>query len=174
MWTEDFTKGPVFVSKYHPAYLTDCLWSARCGLFFIARTDGWINAYDLCYKTNESTFSYKVCDSALTSICMNPKGDKLIIGDEEGKVYQIKLSRSFYSQHDLENKKDYLNKLLERELAREKFIDSLSKKKIVVKDETNKQAKQDQLIKDKVKRIDEEYTSFLNTMLDNNVVKEKM
>jgi len=153
------------VSKYHPAYLTDCIWSTRCGLFFITRTDGWINAYDLCYKTNESTFAYKVCDSALTSICLNTKGDKLIVGDEEGKVYQIKLSKSFYSQHDVENKKDYLAKPFEREVLREKFIDTLGKKKVLLKDDATKIAKQEQVIKDKVKKIDEEYSNFITTLM---------
>ena len=49
------------ISKYHPAYLTDCIWSpVRCGIYFTARSDGWVNVYDLCYKTNDIAFSYKV------------------------------------------------------------------------------------------------------------------
>jgi dynein intermediate chain 2 len=158
------------ISKYHPAYLTDCLWSSRCGLYFISRTDGWINAYDLCYKINESTFTYKVCDSALTSICITTKGDKLIIGDEEGKIYLLKLSKSFYSQADIENKKEYINKLFERELAREKYIESLGKKKGPVKDDSAKIAKQEQMIKERIKKIDEEYTNFLTGMLNKSSI----
>jgi hypothetical protein len=161
------------ISKYHPAYLTDCLWSTRCGLFFISRTDGWINAYDLCYKINESTFSYKVCDSALTSMCINTKGDKLIIGDEEGKIYLLKLSKSFYSQQDLEFKKDYITKLFDRELFREKYIESLGKKKAPAKDDSTKLTKQEQMIKERVRKIDEEYTSFLNALYNKEPVKEE-
>jgi len=163
------------ISKYHPAYLTDCLWSSRSGLYFISRTDGWINAYDLCYKTNESTFSYKVCDSALTSMCINSiKGDKLIIGDEDGKVYVLKLSKSFYSKHDDEMKKEYINKLFERELTREKYIDAQNKKKGgQVKDETSKITKQEQIIKDKIRRIDEEYSNFLSGMLNKSFVQKE-
>jgi hypothetical protein len=174
MWSEDYQRGPIMVSKYHPAYLTDCLWSARCGLYFVARTDGWINAYDMCYKINESTFAYKVCDSALTSICLTSKGDKLIVGDEEGKIYLLKLSRSFYSQHDLENKKDYMNKMFDRELLREKYIESLGKKKVPTKDDpTLKLAKSEQTGKDRVKKIDEEYSNFLTGMFEkSNMVRE--
>lgn len=161
------------ISKYHPSYLTDCIWSARCGLFFISRSDGWINAYDLCYKINEPAFAYKVCDSPITSLSINVKGDKLVVGDEEGKVYLIKLSKSFYSQHDVENKKDYINKLFERELAREKNIEnSLKRKGVPGKDDTAKILRQEQLVKERIRRIDESYATMVGGILDKPILKE--
>jgi len=101
---------------------------------------------------------------------INTKGDKLIVGDEEGKVYLLKLSKSFYSQVDLENKKEYINKLLERELAREKYIESLGKKKGPVKDDTAKITKQEQIIKERIRKIDEEYSSFLTGMFNKSTI----
>lgn len=158
------------VSKFHPAYVTDCLWSVRVGLYFIARADGWINAYDLCYKINEFAFSYKVCDSAIISISLNNKGDKLVVGDEEGKVYLIKLSKSFYSQHDHENKKNYINLLFEREYQREKDLNK--KKPVIVKDESAKLIKQEQVIKEKIRNINENYAVMLDSILQVKTGKE--
>lgn len=152
------------ISKYHPSYLTDGLWSpVRPGLFFISRADGWINAYDICYKINDSAFSYKVCDFPLTSISINAKGDKLIVGDEDGKVSLIKLSKSFYVVSDIENKREFINKMFEREASREKMIDGILKKKVQVgKEDTAQQAKKEQLIKEKIRSIEEEYIPFVN------------
>ena len=65
-------------------------------MFLISRSDGWINGYDLCYKLNETSFSYKVTDCSLTTMALSNKGDKLLVGDEEGKVSLVKLSQSFY------------------------------------------------------------------------------
>lgn len=162
------------ISKYHPSYLTDCLWSIpRAGLFFVSRTDGWINAYDLCYKINESAFSYKVSESSLTTICLNMKGDKLMVGDEEGKVSLIKLSKSFYSQHDNENKKDFINKLFDREANREKSLELMLKKKgMPVKEDLQKLTKQEQTIKDKIKKIENDYIPFVNKMFQKSVYNE--
>jgi len=108
-------------------------------------------------------------------MCINSiKGDKLIIGDEDGKVYVLKLSKSFYSKHDDEMKKEYINKLFERELTREKYIDAQNKKKGgQVKDETSKITKQEQIIKDKIRRIDEEYSNFLSGMLNKSFVQKE-
>lgn len=59
IWTEDL-KTPILISKYFPAYLNDCLWTPRIGMFLICRSDGWINGYDLCYKLNETTLVTKL------------------------------------------------------------------------------------------------------------------
>jgi dynein intermediate chain 2 len=115
-------------------------------------------AYDICYKINEPAFSYKVCNSNLNCIALNAKGNRLLVGDEEGKVHLIKLSESFYSQYDIENKKEFISKFLERENARERALDV---KKKPVKDDHNKMNKQEQLIKEKINKIEQEYYPYL-------------
>lgn len=164
------------ISKFHPAYLTDCLWTSRIGMFFISRTDGWLNAYDLCYKTNEYSFSYKVCDSSITSMSLNIKGDRLVVGDEEGKIYLLKLSKSFYVSNDkteIESKKNSLLKLLEREVTREKAVETILKKKgNLPKDDSQKQAKLDELIRTKIKKIEEEYFKTVGDILQNQGLRE--
>jgi dynein intermediate chain 2 len=163
IWPDD-GKIPVMITKYHPAYLTDCQWNApRVGLFFVSRSDGWINAYDLCYKINDPAFAYKVSDTGLTSIAVNLKGDRLLVGDEEGKVSLVKLSKSFYSQDNTEYKKDFINKLFDRESAREKMVENIVKKKLNPgKDDQTKQLKMEQMVKERIRRIEEEYLPFVN------------
>jgi dynein intermediate chain 2 len=116
-------------------------------------------AYDICYKINEPAFSYKVCNSNIISIALNSKGNKLLVGDEEGRVHLIKLSESFYSQYDIENKKEFISKLLERENARERALDV---KKKPIKEDLNKHSKQEQLIKEKINKIEQEYYPYLS------------
>ena len=173
IWTED-SKIPVVISKYHPAYLTDCVWSPiRAGIFFISRSDGWLCIYDLCYKINEPAFSLKVSESALTSISVNNLGDKLIIGDESGKVYLLELSESFKSKHDDENKKNFINNLFDREALREKSIEVILKKKqIPLKDDSAKILKQENLIKEKIRKIEENYLPFVNELMCQSEIRK--
>ena len=167
IWSEDY-KAPLYISKYHPSYLTDVVWaSGRAGIFFISRSDGWLNAYDVCYKTNEYAFSYKIGDVALTSIAINNKGDKLIVGDDVGKVSLLKLSKSFYDESDNKNKKLFIDGLIDRESKREKDIDILLKKKNVqIKDDSVKIAKQEKAIRDKLHNIEISYIPFANEILN--------
>lgn len=132
----------------------------------MSRSDGWLLIYDLCYKINEPAFSLKISEAALTSIAINNSGDRLIIGDEAGKVYLLELSDSFKSKHDDENKKNFINSLFDREALREKSIEVvLKKKQIPVKDDSAKLIKQEQMIKDKIKKIEENYLPFVNELL---------
>ena len=160
IWTEDL-RTPILISKYFPAYLNDCLWTPRIGMFLICRSDGWINGYDLCYKLNETTFSYKVTDSSLTTMSLSAKGDKLLVGDEEGKVSLIKLSKSFYDTNnkaEVDNKKNMLNKLFEREQTKEKMLTTV--KKVPPPKEGMKPEKIEQIKQQKIKEIEEKYQEY--------------
>jgi hypothetical protein len=158
------------ISKYHPAYLTDGLWGKRPGIMFLSRTDGFVVAYDICYKLNETVFSGKVTDYPITSIAINKEGDKLFVADEEGKVSMLKLSKSFYEQTQLQKttSQAFLNTMFEREVNKEKSIEILierKKKKGVPKDDAAKQAKQEQQLKERLKQIEMDYMSFVNTRI---------
>lgn len=58
---------------------------------------------------------------------INKDGDKILIGDEDGKVSLVKLSKSFYSisSNSVKAKQAFLNSFLEREVNKEKAIDAL-------------------------------------------------
>ncbi len=108
----------------------------------------------------------KVSEVALTSIAINNNGDRIIIGDEAGRVYLIELSESFKSKHDDENKKNFINSLFEREAAREKSIENLLKRRLnPIKDESAKLLKQEQSIKEKIKKIEQKYLNFVNELM---------
>ena len=108
----------------------------------------------------------KISESSLTSIAINNNADRLIIGDESGRVYLIELSDSFKSKHDDEKKKDFLNNYLEREALREKSIEVLLKRKqIPVKDDSARLLKEEKNIKEKIKKIEERYLPFVNELL---------
>ena len=168
LWPED-GKSPIYISHYHPAYLTDCLWTPRIGMFLISRSDGWINGYDLCYKLNEPSFSYKVTDSSLTSMTLSLKGDKLLVGDEDGKVSLVKLSQSFYvsnSKEETDAKKNALNKYFEKEQTKEKLFSQVKKappkKEVVIN--VDKQQKELDL---RVKEITEQYQNHIKSLSEN-------
>jgi hypothetical protein len=156
------------ISKYHPAYLTDGLWGKRPGIMFLSRTDGFVVAYDICYKLNETIFSSKVTDFPITSMVLSKEGDKLFVADEEGKVSMLKLSKSFYEQTQLQKttNQGFLNTMFEREVNKEKSIEILierKKKKGAVKDDTAKLAKQEQQMKERLKQIEMDYMSFVSS-----------
>lgn len=176
IWSDDY-RLPIYVSKYHTAYLADCCWVPnRTAIYFIIRTDGWILAYDILFKTQDSIFSQKICEQPLTSMSINNKGDKIIIGAEDGSVSLLKLSKSFYTPENYENKKaneiNNLNFMLEREVQREKGIEQILKKKnMPPKDESQKLLKSEQEIQKKIALIDQTYIPFVNEILHKGIVK---
>ena len=89
---------------------------------------------------------------------LSAKGDKLLVGDEEGKVSLIKLSKSFYdtsNKAEVDNKKNILNKLFEREQTKEKMLTTV--KKIPPPKEGMKPEKIEQIKQQKIKEIEEKY-----------------
>lgn len=178
IWSDDF-KSPIYCSKYHSAYITDCFWVPnRTAIFFVSRSDGYIYAYDILFKTQEPVFNQKISETALTSMTINIKGDKIIIGNEEGTVFLIKLSKSFYSAEQQEMKKNLevnnLNLMMEREVLREKGIEQILKRKgAAPKDESQAISLLDKRIKSRLESIEETYLPFLNEILQKNVISQQ-
>jgi hypothetical protein len=84
-----------------------------------------------------------------------------LVGDEEGKVSLIKLSKSFYDTNnktEVDNKKNMLNKLFEREQTKEKML--TAGKKIPPPKEGMKPEKIEQIRKQKIKEIEEKYQEY--------------
>jgi Na+/phosphate symporter len=136
-------------------------------MFLICRSDGYIDGYDLCYKLNDTNFSYKVTDLSLTTMSLNVKGDKLLVGDEDGKVYLIKLSKSFYdcsNKTEVDNKKNMLNKLFEREQTKEKMLTTT--KKMIQKNEGTNLEKLEKIKQEKIKEIDDLYKKYTKEFRD--------
>ncbi len=98
---------------------------------------------------------------------LNVKGDKLLVGDEDGKVYLIKLSKSFYdcsNKAEVDNKKNMLNKLFEREQTKEKMLTTT--KKMIQKNEGVNHEKLEKIKNEKIKEINTLYMEYTKEFRD--------
>ena len=96
---------------------------------------------------------------------LSSKGDKLLVGDEDGIVSLLKLSKSFYVMVDKEEvdmKKNNLNKLFEREQTKEKVL--TTQKKMAPPKENVNLEKQKAAEDAKIKEIEESYMHFVEEL----------
>ena len=125
IWSEDI-KSPIITSQYHNSYLTSGCWSpTRAGVFYVTRSDGVLDVWDISHNQNEVAYSHKVSDTALTSISVEGNtqgGGKLVaIGDANGTVSLLEVCDSLaQAQH---NEKASVNAIFERETKREKNLE---------------------------------------------------
>ena len=125
IWSEDI-KSPIITSQYHSSYLTSGCWSpTRAGVFYVTRSDGVVDVWDISHNQNEVAYSHKVSDASLTSISIEgntQSGGKLVaIGDANGIVSLLEVCDSLAQpQH---NEKAAVNAIFERETKREKNLE---------------------------------------------------
>ena len=176
VWFDDL-KIPLITTKYNDVLLTDGSWSSsKPGLFFLTRSDGWLDAWDYYYRQNEPAFSQKISDNYLTTLCIkpltnpqNPNESNLIaVGDSEGIVNMMELSDSLccYTTNSQKVEKDALFSLLEREYKREKNLETNRKvqdnKKVAVKKEAkDKEGSKEDQIKTKVNAFEKTFFTFI-------------
>lgn len=91
-------------------------------MFFISRTDGVLDAWDLLQQHDEPVLSIKVCDEPL--LCMRPHegGRLLTAGSENGATFLIEVSDNMATS--LKNDKPLLTAMFERENKREKILEA--------------------------------------------------
>jgi hypothetical protein len=105
-------------------------------------------------------------------MALNGKGNKLIVGDEEGKISLLKLSKSFFvldgGEDENKAKKEFIGKMFEREVTREKGIEQIlkAKTKVVMGVDTKNIAKQEQMTRDRIRKIEEKYIPFVNSLME--------
>jgi len=125
VWTEDL-KTPIITTRYHNSYLTGGCWSpTRAGVFYVARSDGVVDVWDITHSQNEVAYSHKVSDAALSSISIEGNtqgGGKLVaVGDVNGTVSMLEVCDSLAVQQM--NEKSNVNAIFERETKREKNLE---------------------------------------------------
>lgn len=126
LWLEDF-RIPIMQTTYQAAMLRAAGWSpARPGVFFACRSDGLIDFYDYFARTNEVAFSHKVSDYALTCGVISGNSRLCAVGDEIGNIHVLKLSGSL-AVPPSSAEKTLVGAMLDRELRREKNIETLRK-----------------------------------------------
>jgi dynein intermediate chain 2 len=125
VWTEDL-KTPIITTRYHTSYLTGGCWSpTRAGVFYVARSDGVVDVWDITHSQNEVAYSHKVSDAALSSISIEGNtqgGGKLVaVGDVNGTVSMLEVCDSLAVPQM--NEKSNVNAIFERETKREKNLE---------------------------------------------------
>lgn len=98
VWTEDL-KTPIITTRYHNNYLTGGCWSpTRAGVFYVTRSDGVLDVWDISHNQNEVAYSHKVSDTSLSCISIEGNtqgGGKLVaVGDANGTVSMLEVCDS--------------------------------------------------------------------------------
>jgi len=146
IWSEELQSHPIMSTRYHNAYLTDGCWSPlRPGLFFLTRTDGFLDVWDFYYRQNEVAYSQKVSDSMLTSISIC--GSMAAIGDADGTVSMTSLSRNLWDPSLQPKEKEIMGQIFDRETRREKLIytNAIQAKKAALKPQTKQEVDENKI-----------------------------
>ena len=164
IWAEDL-KVPLITTRYHDAYLTDGCWSStRPGIFFLTRSDGWIDIWDYYYRQNEVCYSQKISDYSLTCMAVKPKTSDILIGDASGSITLLQLCKSLWEPQPKGIEENALKSMFEREYNREKTLvqqrKTLENKKEKEK-EKPKEAKQGEkkktFVESKIKELEADF-----------------
>jgi dynein intermediate chain 2 len=166
MWADDL-KVPLITTRYHDAYLTDGCWSStRPGIFFLTRSDGWIDIWDYYYRQNEICFSQKISDYSLTCMAVKPKTSDILIGDASGSVTLLQLCKSLWEPQPKGVEEGALKIMFEREGSREKTL--LQQKKMLetrrakeLKKEVKKEVKKKNVAEEKIKELEADFFDTL-------------
>lgn len=125
IWSEDL-KTPIVTTRHHNSYLTGGCWSpTRAGVFYVTRSDGVLDVWDISHNQNEVAYSQKVSDTALTCISIEGNtqgGGKLVsLGDANGTVSLLEVCDSLARSQP--NEKASVSAMFERETIREKNLE---------------------------------------------------
>ncbi len=125
IWSEDL-KTPIITTKYHSSYLTAGCWSpSRAGVFYVTRSDGVMDVWDMSHNQNEVAYSHKISDAALSSISIagttQGAGKLVAVGDVNGTVSMLEVCDSLALPQL--NEKSAVNAVLERETKRERLFE---------------------------------------------------
>lgn len=131
IWAEDLS-SPIITTRHHSSPLTASCWSSsRPGVFFVGRTDGRLDIWDLYEQQSDCSYSHRVSDAPLSAVSVQPygpqRGQLVAVGTENSRVHLLRLSRGLSTQQTAE--RSAMANMLERETVREKNMQVASKKK---------------------------------------------
>jgi len=176
IWMEDL-KTPIMSTKYHPSYLTSGCWSpTRPGVFFVTRMDGVIDIWDYFYRQNEVAYSHKVTDEPLSTLSVqgssNTGGRLVAVGDTNGTVSLLEVceslavpqqneKRAIDSMFEREGKQEKNLELREREIRRQRSLESDSKEM----DGSEKEGK-DEKMEELLRKVDADFLAMIKEAED--------
>jgi len=123
IWMEDL-REPILVNRYDRAgaYVSSAQWSTtRPGVYYTAKNDGVVDVYDLYHRQESPVYSLKVSDQPLTSMKIHSNGKNIAIGDQNGSVTVLSVSKGLVELQ--KDEKINITNMLERETKREKALE---------------------------------------------------
>jgi dynein intermediate chain 2 len=173
IWNEDL-KTPIMTTKYHSSYLTAGCWSpTRAGVFFVTRMDGVVDIWDYFYRQNEVAYSHKVGDAMLSSVAVQGGGKLVAMGDVTGTVSLLELCESLAASQmnerkaienmfDRESKQEKNLELRERDLKRQRQMESDSRNR----DAQDKKDAKDEKMEALLRKVDADFLAMIKEAED--------
>lgn len=129
IWREGVASGPLLQSASHLMRLTRGHWSpSRPGVFFITRTDGSVDVWDLLDRSHEPSLTQNVTASPITTIAphqVSSKQQLLAVGDSVGTLHVMEVPWNL--RHPSSNEAVAMENFFEREMKRLAFVEERMK-----------------------------------------------
>merc|ERR1719494_7809 len=125
VWKEGVTFGPLVQSYAHECQLTSGYWSpTRPGVFFIGKSDGNVDVWDLLDKSHEPFLTQNVTPAAVIAVYpyqVSAKQQLLAVGDEVGTLHIMEVPWNL--RHPAANEIGIVENYLERETKRLIYVE---------------------------------------------------
>lgn len=129
IWKEGVTSGPLLQSASHLMRLTRGHWSpSRPGVFFITKTDGNVDVWDLLDRSHEPSLTQNVTAAPITTIAphqVSSKQQLLAVGDSMGTLHVMEVPWNL--RHPSANEATAMENFFEREVKRLAFVEERMK-----------------------------------------------
>ncbi|XP_076332791.1 dynein axonemal intermediate chain 2-like isoform X2 [Tachypleus tridentatus] len=170
IWSEDIRESSILSTRYFDQALTVGCWSpCRPSVFFVTKSSGYLDVWDILYKQIDPTLSIKVADEALSSIGVHEEGQLVACGSEKGAVSLLKLSIALSNMN--KNDKALMTSLLDRESRREKIIEARNREFRLKEKMKNSVAGEHEDVKveetqedDLIKQAEKDFYNFINSV----------
>ncbi|CAL8094691.1 unnamed protein product [Calicophoron daubneyi] len=145
IWKDGVNSGPILESGHSPKPLTGGIWSpTRSSVFYICRSDGSLEVWDILDKTHEPAMVQSISANALTAVSLFDfaRRQLIAIGDTQGVLQLFVVPRRLKTP--MLNELTNFNTYIEREVKRREFVISRwnmrEQEKMEKEAETKKQA----------------------------------
>ncbi|KAI8817694.1 WD40-repeat-containing domain protein [Fimicolochytrium jonesii] len=128
IWKEGVTTGPLLSSAPSLSYLVGGRWSpTRPGVFYISKTDGSVEVWDLLDRSHSPSFVQNVTGSAISYMSIRQYPSKSLTsnqfvaaGDDEGTLHILEVPRNLIKP--TKNETTFVRSFLDREVRRLGYI----------------------------------------------------